>query len=502
MSVFAGGCDLPAFAVVCVDDDVAALDVLDELVRTSFVLADVTASPARYRLLKPIRQYARELLDASGEHGDRRRRHLDHYAGFARALHDGEDESGIVALDELLGELGNLRVALDWAAEEPEEPDVGLWLAGDLYDVWTAGFHHAEGVARLEGLLRTGRGSPEGRSAPPASPPSSPVTWVTEIGRWPSPCRRSTRRRAAPAAPRSATLAKCSPRSSATTATSRTPGGPLRRRCRGFEQTTDVDAFCLVTKVELDLVVGALDEAEATPRRVLTGGFGSLPWLGAAVRYVLGEIMLERGDVEHARSWLSEGLALGEAIGDSQSVVDAHLALVHIECAAGRFDEAVAHFSAAAQLTPVHNHDRDISFLGARVALALCGDSPGEAAGLAEAAVAGGPTTLSSTRTISVCAYVSLETFRCRPATLPGRWPRSSDWSLRPAGPLSVPGCRGPRGRGGGQQRPRPGACRQWPPRQGRRDQKAHGHPTSPQTGARPARQPLTPSRTADNGSD
>ena len=43
MSVFAGGCDLPAFAAVCHDDAApAAVDVLDELVRTSFVTVDFT----------------------------------------------------------------------------------------------------------------------------------------------------------------------------------------------------------------------------------------------------------------------------------------------------------------------------------------------------------------------------------------------------------------------------------------------------------------------------
>ena len=41
MSVFAGGCDLAAFAAVCVDDEHASADdVLDELVRTSFVTVD------------------------------------------------------------------------------------------------------------------------------------------------------------------------------------------------------------------------------------------------------------------------------------------------------------------------------------------------------------------------------------------------------------------------------------------------------------------------------
>ena len=167
MSVFAGGCDLAAFTAVCVDDDddgLSALDIVDELVRTSFVVADVSGQQARYRLLEPIRQYASQLLDACGERDDRRRRHLEHYSGFARALRAGEDESGIVHFDELHQELGNLRVALDWATGSSADAEVGLYLAADMYHVWTAGAHHAEGAARLDQLLDSGYGSAEARS--------------------------------------------------------------------------------------------------------------------------------------------------------------------------------------------------------------------------------------------------------------------------------------------------------------------------------------------------
>ena len=82
MSVFAGGCDLAAFTAVCHDDEApSAVDVLDELVRTSFVTVDFTGERTRYRLLEPVRQYARELLDNSGDTADRHRRHLHHYLG-------------------------------------------------------------------------------------------------------------------------------------------------------------------------------------------------------------------------------------------------------------------------------------------------------------------------------------------------------------------------------------------------------------------------------------
>ena len=155
-------------------------------------------------------------------------------------------------------------------------------------------------------------------------------------------------------------------------------------------QTTDVDAFCLVTHVELDLVAGALDEAEATARHVLTGDFGSFAWLGPSARYLLSEIMLERGELGLARSWLNESLTLSETIGDSHSVVDAHLALVFVECAAGRIDDAEAHVRAAARLRlNAHRGSfEDVVLTEAVAALALCGDSPGQAVGLAEAALA------------------------------------------------------------------------------------------------------------------
>ena len=85
MSVFAGGCDLAAFAAVCHDDDAPpAIEVLDELVRTSFAVADHTGQRTRYRLLEPVRQFAEELLAAAGEDDARRQRHLRFFSDLAR----------------------------------------------------------------------------------------------------------------------------------------------------------------------------------------------------------------------------------------------------------------------------------------------------------------------------------------------------------------------------------------------------------------------------------
>ncbi len=132
MSVFAGGCELDAFAAVCIDEDSPPADeVLDELVRTSFVTVDFAAAqPPRYRLLEPVRQYAAELLDAAGERDERQRRHLQHYLDLAQTLHRlGIEPAQPVPIAQLQRDLGNFRVALDWAAAATERADAGLRLA-------------------------------------------------------------------------------------------------------------------------------------------------------------------------------------------------------------------------------------------------------------------------------------------------------------------------------------------------------------------------------------
>ena len=474
--------------------------------RTSFVTVDVAASPARYRLLEPVRQYARELLDASGQRDDRRRRHLEYYADFARALHDGEDESGIVPLDELLGELGNLRVALDWAAEAPEETDVGLWLAGDLYHVWTAGAHHAEGAGATRGPAAH-RPRVAGRAIQRAARNAAIVAAHVGHGdrslgpRRAGARRGGGRRQQRPRASRPPSARPVPPRPRRRRGR---PGGPLRPRSRaGFEQTTDVDAFCLVTKVELDLVVGALDEAEATARRVLTGRFGSLPWLGPAVRFLLGEIMMERGDLEHARSWLNEALALSEAIGDSHSAVDAHLApRPHrvrsrpLRRRRGRPLQRSGSIDAGPQHAPGTS-----SFLEAGVALALCGDSPGQAVGLAEAALARADEILE--RGPPVLCLRLLGDAQVSTGDLAGALATFEQLIAR-AEPVPSP-CRVAEGHEGaaavnnalGQVRAASGHLAK-----AAEIRQRTGTRTSPQAGARPARRPLIAYRAADNGSD
>ena len=70
LAAFAESCSLEAAEVVCTDDGVTSSEVLNlvtRLVDKSLVVMEQRDGTARYRLLEPVRQYANELLAASGE---------------------------------------------------------------------------------------------------------------------------------------------------------------------------------------------------------------------------------------------------------------------------------------------------------------------------------------------------------------------------------------------------------------------------------------------------
>src|SRR5918994_4963126 len=87
LSVFAGGWTLTTAETVASGDGVAEgeiLDLLSGLVDKSLVLAEEHGgSGVRYRMLEPVKQYAREKLEEAGESGTVRRRHADFFLALA-----------------------------------------------------------------------------------------------------------------------------------------------------------------------------------------------------------------------------------------------------------------------------------------------------------------------------------------------------------------------------------------------------------------------------------
>ncbi|HKS45954.1 MAG TPA: LuxR C-terminal-related transcriptional regulator [Amycolatopsis sp.] len=118
LSAFAGGFDLAAAEGVCAGDGLAReeiLDLVDQLVAQSVLLAGERDGRTRYRMLETIREYGWERLAASGEHTEVRTRHQEFFGRLAeRIAAEWEGPGQEAGLAALRADHGNLRSALEW----------------------------------------------------------------------------------------------------------------------------------------------------------------------------------------------------------------------------------------------------------------------------------------------------------------------------------------------------------------------------------------------------
>jgi predicted ATPase len=154
---FDGGCRLEAAEALCDPDSSLGTDVLDglgSLVEKSLLRRKVDSDgEPRFWMLETIRDYALELLDASGETAEARRLHACWYAAEAEWL-DVESRTGDqpTYLARLGDEYANLRAAIEWA-REARDGELMLRLATALWNLWSAHGYVAEGQRALEDAL-------------------------------------------------------------------------------------------------------------------------------------------------------------------------------------------------------------------------------------------------------------------------------------------------------------------------------------------------------------
>jgi non-specific serine/threonine protein kinase len=164
LSTFAGGWTLEALEVVGSGGGVEegeVLDLLSGLVEKSLVVAKGSDEAGmRYRLLEPVRQYALERLEESGEAEAAKRAHAQHFLAMAE-----EAEPELLGpretewYDRLEQEHDNIRVALSWSLEGAD-PELGVRLAGAIWWFWHRHGHLSEGLTGLdEGLAKGGGAS-------------------------------------------------------------------------------------------------------------------------------------------------------------------------------------------------------------------------------------------------------------------------------------------------------------------------------------------------------
>jgi non-specific serine/threonine protein kinase len=163
-SVFAGGWTLKPAETVASGDGVGegeVLDLLSELVEKSLALCEEhEGSGLRYRMLEPVKQYAREKLEEAGEAETVRHRHADYFLALAERarpeLRGPEDRKW---LEKLEREHDNMRAALSFALESGEV-ELALRLSGALGTFWHMRSHSDEGRKWLEAALARDDGAP------------------------------------------------------------------------------------------------------------------------------------------------------------------------------------------------------------------------------------------------------------------------------------------------------------------------------------------------------
>ncbi|HET6884716.1 MAG TPA: BTAD domain-containing putative transcriptional regulator, partial [Rubrobacteraceae bacterium] len=165
LAVFAGGWSLEAAQAVCSEDGIGqdfVLDLLSELVDKSLVMVGSTASGAtRYRMLEPIRQYAREKLEVGGGAEEAQGRHA---AFFLDVAEEAEPELAGPRSGPWVGRLeeehDNLRAALSWVLER-REAGQDLRFGAALWRFWLAEGYLSEGREWLDAILAGGEQGPE-----------------------------------------------------------------------------------------------------------------------------------------------------------------------------------------------------------------------------------------------------------------------------------------------------------------------------------------------------
>jgi predicted ATPase/class 3 adenylate cyclase len=158
-AVFLQGFTLGAAAAVCDSgvDEWPMLDLLASLVDKSLVIVEVGDCDQRYRLLEPIREYAREKLGEAGELMETRRRHALALASLAAAWYEEWDDGPAADwLVRVVQDLSNLRAALDWSADQANDSELGAQLVADATIVFLRLALLTEGVEWCDRILQAG----------------------------------------------------------------------------------------------------------------------------------------------------------------------------------------------------------------------------------------------------------------------------------------------------------------------------------------------------------
>lgn len=164
LSVFAGGFTLGGAEAVAGDARLPGRGIaahLSALVSRSLVqLEEISPERSRYRMLEPLRQYARARLADRCEAGTTAERHARHFLALVEEAEPLFYQAGSMPwLERVRAENENLRAALQWAFGPDGDGRLGARMAALLWHPWDLAGARAEGLHWIDAGLRAVKGS-------------------------------------------------------------------------------------------------------------------------------------------------------------------------------------------------------------------------------------------------------------------------------------------------------------------------------------------------------
>ena len=392
LAVFAGGWSLEAAEAVCAGGDVeegAVLDLLAHLVDKSLVSLD--ARGERYRLLETVRQYAQELLRASGEEDDVRTRHLQFYVALAEAARPqivGPQQAAWLA--RIDHERDNILSAHAWCDHARNGAELGLRLASGVKVYWALrglmGLGHRVAVEALT------RARPLGRNAALCQGLFDAGQLSVYMGRYAESQRyleeslaiaRELGDKQAIAKPLQPLGLACQGQ------------GDLRAARKHLEEALELArevggkrdiAAALNAMAQLHRMEGDLDTAELLYQHVLAHARELADSESIAIGQLnLAMVAICRGAGDRARAMLLEPLAIVEELGSKTSGQSVLEVCAGLGALLGQWESTARFYGAAeaqSRQTGLHRDPTDEAFLAPLIAKArkALGDAPYDAA--------------------------------------------------------------------------------------------------------------------------
>lgn len=331
LSVFAGGFSLEAAEAVLPGEGVADGEVLrlvSALVEKSLLVADVFPGPAvapRYRMLEPVRQYAREKLEESDEVELVLGRHAAFFLDLAeQAAPQLRGPLQVEWLERLTREHDNLRAAMAWLLEQGDS-ETAVQFGWALWLFWWIRGHFTEGRHWMEKALTEGGPLRPYDRAKALFVASTMATGQADFHSAAALVEESARLFEELGDERGVALARGTAGIAAVSQQRHEEGIALLEAAAGLHRKLGYEwetAVVIVLLAGTWLGLGDLGRAEQKAKEglALAQKVGDRTGTSAAL-YILATVSHASGDHERAKGLFEEGIALAAEMRDEANVV-------------------------------------------------------------------------------------------------------------------------------------------------------------------------------------